>query len=392
MLRTPDVIAKKFDVAAEAGQGRAIPRALLAYSGPNKVRALATSISMIMNGALPEYGQKLTWSRDIPQRELAASASVARETITRWLSEIATPDDSWNVERRLEQSRRTRELHQRRGHRLHDRQRPLREHLDTLIHRRRRFMKPNRYQFTFPGHVDSRRPGDWFPPRPVEAQQHELVRKYFPVSQQRDADWWESLKPKDPGFKHIPVWVWSPRVPLSLKARLVLTFYLLCGLGSKDRKSGRVIGEIRPDQKTVARAIGLKCTRSVYNANRELAALGLIRVAHEHIKMQDGSVRSGRQIIVWLPIRYLTEEEAGEERRRLQTMAAVRQMTVERDRHAWMLSRVKELHEERLAAYMREEHQHPATLSTFWKAVRYASIAEGIHLNVINSLIPSPPE
>src|ERR1039458_9638421 len=89
MLRTPEHLTEQFAIAPGAGQGRAIPRVLLAYIGKNKARFLATTISAIMAGALPEYGQKRTWRRDITQEELAGMCGVARETYTRRVNEIS---------------------------------------------------------------------------------------------------------------------------------------------------------------------------------------------------------------------------------------------------------------------------------------------------------------
>lgn len=373
MLRTPEHLTQQFAIAPEAGQGRAIPRALLAYTGPNKSRFLTVTISGIMASVLPEYGQKKLYCRDVTQQDLAARASLSRETYTRWLSEIATPDESWTVEARLQQRDRARQLHTRRGHQLHDRVRPSRGHLETLISRRRRFMRPNRYSPVFPGHVDPRRADEWFPPTSAEAKENQMLRRFF-----------GKLVDDDKGFrkfKHIPGWLWSPKLPLTWKARLVMSYYFMCGLGSKDSRTRKPIGVVRPRQQTVAEALGIS-TRSVYAANCELARLSLIRVAHERIQRQDGSYTSGPQIIVYLPIRQLTADEATFERKRLQLAL--------RDAAAppapWMTSRVKELHQALLSEWEDKEH----CLGAFWNQIRRNAIADGIHLAVINSLIPSP--
>lgn len=406
-MKIPDKIAHEHEIPAEAKQGRAISRALLAYSGPEKTRFLNVTIAMIMAGALPEHGQKRNWRPPIDQQDrqsdLAGRLSIRRETLTRWLSKFATVDETWAEEkRRLKHREYARDSHAKRGHNLREQPRPKRPRHGTLIHRRRRFMQPNHYEPGF-GHLYKARPNDWFPPRPEDlAARPELGKFFRAVAGQ--GDWWEGLKPaKEPGFKHIPLWLWDPALPLSWKARLVMTFYFLCGLGSKHKKTGKIIGTVKPSQLHVARALGFgrqkPCTRTVYKANKELAALGLIRVAYEKrkdaqgnvIKTKDGRVMTANQIIVYLPIRYLSEEEAAEERERLKLMDKIRQFTLQEDRNAWMASRVKELHEKHLRAYMGREHQHPTDLATFWKAVTYAAIAEGIQLRVVRSLIPAPP-
>jgi hypothetical protein len=57
----------------------------------------------------------------------------------------------------------------------------------------------------------------------------------------------------------------------------------------------------------------------VYEANKELEALSIIRVAHSKPTIgPDGSFVRGPQIIVYLPIRQLSSEEADFERKRLQ--------------------------------------------------------------------------
>jgi hypothetical protein len=376
MQRTPEHLTKQFAIAPEAGQGRAIPRALLAYTGPNKARFLTVTISGIMASVLPEYGQKKLYCRDATQQDLAGRASLARETYTRWMSEIATPDDAWTVEARLEQRRRSLEIHRRHGHQLHDRPRPSREHVETLISRRRRFMKPNRYSPVYPGHEDPRRAEEWFPPTMKEAKENEMLRTFFGKLLQGDKGFRR--------FKHIPQWLWHASLPLSWKARLVMTYYFMCGLGSKDSRTGKTIGVVKPRQKTVADALGIS-VRSVYNANCELARLSLIRVAHERIEHQDGSFSSGPQIIVYLPIRQLTAEEADFERKRLEFALLAARST---SHGGWMTPRVKELHKALLDEWEGKEH----CLRAFWNQLRRNAIGEGIHLAVINSLIPSPPE
>jgi hypothetical protein len=373
MLKTPEHLTQQFHIAPDAGQGRAIPRILLAYRGSNKARFLKTSLAAIVAGVLPEYGQKRTWAREHTQSQLAGMCSTSRETFTRWLSEVATPDDSWDVSRRLQQRDRTVELHRRRGHKLHDRQRPSRAHISTLIVRRRRFMRANAYSSALPEPQQNRARNCWYPPTLEELARCERTAGLFRPAEDGE----QGVR----GFGYVPRWVWNQRLPLSSNARLVMSYYFMVGL-LKPRKSGP-IGVVRPRQATVATAMGIS-VHSVYNANRELAALSLIRVAHERTSHPDGSFTSSPQIIVYLPIRQLTSEEADFERKRLQfaLFAATAPPA------PWMAPRVKELHAALLSQWQCQEH----SLRAFWNQLRKNAIAEGIHLNFINRLVPSPPE
>ena len=374
MLRTPEHLTKEFAIPPDAGQGRAIPRVLLAYQGKNKARFLATTISAIMAGALPEYGQKRTWRRDVTQEELAGMCGVARETYTRRLSEIANPDESWQVDRRLQQRDRARARHLAKEHKLHDRERPAREHVATFINRRRRFMRPNVYTSTLPAPRDHRNSDKWYPPSLQDLTTCEQTRGLFRMMEDGESGF--------RGFKHIPRWVWDARLPLSSNARLVMSYYFMVGL--LERRNGKVVGMVRPRQQVVATAVGIS-VRSVYKANQELARLSLIRVAHSKpVNTPEGGFVRGPQIIVYLPIRQLTSEEAEFERARL-TFA----LNAARTSPApWMASRVKELHQALLSEWEGKEH----CLSAFWKQLRRSAIADGVHLNFINRLVPSPPE
>jgi CRP-like cAMP-binding protein len=374
MLRTPEHLTKEFAIAPEAGQGRAIPRVLFAYTGQNKSRFLATTISAIMAGALPEYGQKRTWRRDVSHDELAAMCGVARETYTRRLSEIANPDESWQVDRRLQQRDRARARHQLRGHRIHEKERPSREHVATLINRRRRFMRPNVYTSTLPAPSDRRNSDKWYPPNLQDLASCEQTRGLFRALEDGEAGY--------RGFKNVPRWVWDSRLPLTSNARLVLTYYFMVGM--LEERRGKIVGMVRPRQAVVANAVGIS-VRSVYQANGELARLSLIRVAHSKPISTAGGFVRGPQMIIYLPIRQLSCEEAEFERQRLKLMA---QTASSASSAAWMIARVKELHAALLSDWEGKEHY----LSAFWKQVRRSAIADGIHLSVINRLIPSPPE
>ena len=125
----------------------------------------------------------------------------------------------------------------------------------------------------------------------------------------------------------------------------------------------------------------------MYNANGELAAIGLIRVAHPKPRIgADGSYVRGPQKIVYLPIRTLTTEEADYERQRL--LFAIH-ATRGGPAPPWMVPRLQELHGALLTDWLGKEH----SLGAFWNELRRRAVGEGIFLrDVINRLVPSPPE
>ncbi len=253
MIATPSNLVKQYGVEAGGGH-RAMPRALLAYSGPAKKRFLLVAMSQIMAGALPEYGQMRKWRRDVNQGELAAMCGITRESYTRAVSEFATPDESWNVDRRLAAGERTRGQHQQRRARVGDNEFPAsgsneqsagsdthsradgtattdnrqptpvrsrkaraaRSTIAVLIGRRRRFMRPNVYNWTLPEHQDEKRQDKWFPMTAAEVRRDADMRLLFARMVDNDQGFRK--------FKHIPMWLWSPKLPLTWKARLVMTF------------------------------------------------------------------------------------------------------------------------------------------------------------------------
>ena len=234
-------------------------------------------------------------------------------------------------------------------------------------------MRPNAYSPGLPEPRDSRARNSWYPPTLADLAASERTAGLFRPPEEGD----QGVR----GFGYVPKWVWHSNLPLSSNARLVMSYYYMIGLVKP--RNGKPIGIVRPKQITVARALGIS-VRSVYNANCELASLTIIRVAHERNSHRDGSFTSGPQIIIYLPIRQLTAEEADFERKRLQF--ALRAATA--PPAPWMASRVKELHAALLSEWEGKEH----SLRAFWNQIRKNALAEGIYLKFINILIPSPPE
>jgi hypothetical protein len=79
------------------------------------------------------------------------------------------------------------------------------------------------------------------------------------------------------GTFDLPEWVWHPALGVSDSARLVLTYYIAAGLITDKGVDGNPKGWIQPKQRTVAKRLGIS-TKTVHQADRELEAIGIIRV------------------------------------------------------------------------------------------------------------------
>jgi hypothetical protein len=372
MLRTPEHLQKKFGIPAEAGNGRAIPRVLLAYSGPRKKQFLATTISMIMGGALPEHGQKRRQYRLISQDDLARMCNLTRSTFTRRVSSFANPDIGWSDADREKQSLRQKEIARGKGKQIHDRPRRRDRHSGHLVNRRRQFAEPNRYNLRLPVMMNPEKPDQHFIGSLRDIKEDAAVSHLFDDNAVGFKSW--------DSFKDIPRWVWDSRLPLSYKARLVFSYYVMCGLLDKDKKTGRVRGEVHPKQRTVAAALGMS-VRTVYAANNELQEIGLIRIAHPKPIVTAGQYVRGPARIIYLPVRQLSQEEATAERERYgKALAAMRDTA-----HAITAGK---LHHELLDAWQGKEH----SLGAFWNELRRRLADAGIDRQSVNGLVPRPPE
>lgn len=343
MLRTPEHLQQRYGIPADAGRMRAIPRVFLAMRNKRKSHALSVLFSLIVSGALPEHGQKRKQYRKIRQQDLAGMCGLAsRATYTRRVSRIAPAARD-------------------------DRPRPANS-LPHLIHRDRQFAEPNRYAFAIP-----------------ETRREDLPDRYFPpelgalVADARIRELWDQSFTGWRGYKDIPTWLWDRRLPLSDTARLVMTYYIFCGLLDKDTR-GRIAGKTTPKQSTVAAAVGIS-VKAVYNANCELAGMGLIRVAHPEVKIEGGKMKRGPQIILYLPIRQFTRQEAQAEYERMRRAVEAARETAE-------AGRAHQIHAELLAAWTGREH----SLAAFWNAARKQMLAAGIRRSLVSNLIPSPPD
>lgn len=362
MLRTPEHLQKEFGIPADAGHGRAISRVILAYAGTHKKQFLGTIMPMVMAGALPEYGQKLRQYNEVTQDEMAKMAGLgSRSTFTRRVSLFTRMDPDLQPKQSRRRDGTTGDVKKRR-----------KGTTAQLLDRHRNFARANRYSLLMPTGRDESRPDRWLPPSLRDLKEDAGTSALFDEGAYGFKSW--------KGFKDIPLWVWDHRLPLSDTARMVLTYYILCGLLDQDGH-GHIRGEIHPKQETVAKALGLS-RRSVYTANKALEALRIIRVAHpKPIVTAGGQYVRGPARILYLPVRQLTREEAKAERERYTT--ALRKI---RDTRA--ASAAEDVHRALLEAWEGQEH----CLRAFWNELSRRLHAAGIERATIAALVPSPPE
>lgn len=367
MLRTPEQLQHQFKIPAEAGRGRAIPRVLFAYAGPNKSQFLATTIAMIVRSALPEYGGKRSALRSVTQDELAAASGITRPSFTRRLSAISN-DRGRTTAQTLERKPKHR----------------------VIVNRRQRFATANSYSFGLPSKRDNANPERYVPPSLEQLLEDPAMRER----------WSAAGLPVDPetgrarcgGFKDVPEWLWDSRLPLSDTARLVMTYYICCGMldPSKDDKAlfGRteftVRGVVNPKQQTVANALGIS-VKSVYLANHDLAEMFLIRVAHDKpIRDAQGNWKRGPAKIIYLPIRQFTMAEAERERQRFKALILRRTGAQEA---RGQLQEAVSIHQRLLDAWQGSEH----ALRAFWNECRAQMMRASIAKSLVFELIPQPP-
>lgn len=427
MLKTPDTIRERFGIEPELGRGRAVPRVLFSYHGPAKAELLASLVALTIHGELPAWGDSRRGQREMPQHQLAAGAGVSRSTLTRRLSRFA-PLVDFPEDQRQRLSRGGKERARRRGLRVRAGElAPRRLPVAVILHRRQRFAQPNRYSYALPQRRDPDRPERWFPPTLEQLAAHPEFRGLF-----REIG-------LASGYKHVPEWLFDPRLPLSDTARLVMTYYALTGLLER--------GETHPRQATVARACGID-ERTLYAAHLELngdlradgapagsppkwgvriagtiatiawysgpeadvrarahaerenalansqqptangrsyeafaiAPIALIRVAHfpARFNPHNRTWKPPRQRIIYLPMRLLSREEAEREKTRF------RRAVEAFSRQPWA-ARARTLHAELLAAWTAQEH----TLQGFWSEFRRRCHSAGISREAAAALCPS---
>jgi hypothetical protein len=363
VLTTPDNLRRNYGIPPEEGRMRALPRWPLAFSPqpetdstvrlsererrrlpPKKKDFLGAHFALIMAGVMPAEGDRPNWTpKSETQARLAARLGISRPTFTRRMSRMSNPH----------------------GKAAQD---PNAQPAHPFFHRERRFGAPNRYEFD--AHYVADRAS-----RPQ--RDYSVAFSHPTVSDLRahpsSGHLFHGETPAG-GYKLVPKWIYDPRLPVSELARLVMTYYFMCGLQEKK--------ECHPKQSTVGARVGLS-VRSVRRANAELAAVGLIRVAHpKPVEHPDGRIERGPQIIIYLPGKTLSHEEAQEEFRRL--LAAKNGLQAQY-RAFW--EGIESVHAAILHEWTGKEHR----IAAFHRTVREELARRGVPREAIDALIPSQP-
>lgn len=234
------------------------------------------------------------------------------------------------------------------------------------------------------------------------------------------------------GTFDLPEWVWHPALGISDSARLVLSYYIAAGLITDKGMDGKPKGWIQPKQRTVARRLGIS-TKTVHKADRELEAIGIIRVigtvktsekvtaelmwAQEKFRSQGKTLwkhgddpqqsRRKENVILFLPVRTMTDVEILAERRRM--MLARRAMHEQRRMHrlwlrqlqlkdaqvmdiaakrfalALQVCRATRLHRKALEAFKGQK----VRVTAIWAAVQQELLKAGVQRRLISALIPT---
>lgn len=409
-------LQEQFGIPPQALKTRALRRSIFSYRGPKKKQFLAMKISMIVNRVLPDDGQRRSYRRDLTHDYLAAAAGLeSRATFTHWQTFFRNPVDEKT----------------------------------SLLWSKRRFGEPNLYNTLIP----EKKGTEWIVTRiatgkvvprgrymsEARARDHcrELNQKAGKTDYQvrgrvlpEDSFFYADVEQimEDPrfadlfsielaeelhlnGFKKIPEWVWHPVLGISSTARLVLTYYICCGILDA--------GWVQVHQPKVCKALGM-CVKTLYNAERELEKVGLIRVVgqrrgkkpeHKPWLDLDPEWRTINKIL-FLPIRSMTDEEIRAERlRRLAARKALHQarkdvrqrmrsMRLEQEHEAaWaqrrlslavQVCRSSRLHNELVEACKGQTSR----INAIWDAARIKLLDAGVHQKLIMALIPqvlAPP-
>ena len=238
----------------------------------------------------------------------------------------------------------------------------------------------------------------------VEAVKLEELHTHAPSIDQLASDgesgsWWDAAYQSD-GYKAISKVWWHPELldpetnrPIGVLARLVMSYYESRGLLEEFKDdTGQVTkaaGILEIKQSTVARDLGCD-TRSVYRANCLWERLGVLRIAAGNPRKTEKGWRRGPQLVLYLPLRQLTDAEADLEAERM--AQAVRQLAASQyARNTFggkgaLLQAVEAMrvHRELLTAWRGGEH----CLVALWRECARRMTAAGISPDFTRACLP----
>ncbi|HEY1209961.1 MAG TPA: helix-turn-helix domain-containing protein [Terracidiphilus sp.] len=252
----------------------------------------------------------------------------------------------------------------------------------------------------------------------VEAQEIAQERPQYPsieelsdaTTQPQSSHWWDKTFAKL-GFSDMSRWIWDPKLRdpdtggrLGTIERLVMACYedkgLLDELHNADGtvSSGNGRGLLTIHQKTVAAYLGIS-RRTLCRCNGKWERLGVLRIVSGEPRQTPNGFRRGAMMVVYLPIRMLTETEAAFEVARMEKakQRATSEMMAAKLRPDLLTRAIEDileatrLHGEILSAWQGQEH----CLGAFWRECARQMQTARIHPELIERLIPPrrpPPQ
>ncbi len=369
-----------------------------AYANPEKFEFLTVALGMTMLRGIPQQNFEEVQVRNCWQEQLAEVLGVQRSTVTARISNFCDPYDwqlpaasidqsggasssngigelSGNVAAPHRPAGRADQLpdsaagEKTPGRRLRRRRGP------AILTRCRRWCAPNYYGIR------------------VRRDRHgKGATSFRPASlamQVKDPEMghiWDAGKLNVSGFagwKDVPDWIWHPAFRVNEVTRVLLTAY--CVLGMLDvEHSG--YGVIEKFQAFVADYIGVSLP-SVRAAHRELAELGLVRIAHQthpvgERRRPQGWQPEGPVKVLWVPGLVLSQEEAILETERMLAVQARQVSDYARQRFAQAFA----LHQAVLRAYIGSNRR----LMSFWRDLQSRLEAAGIERSLVTQICPLP--
>ena len=418
-------LQEQFGIPVTAQRKRAVPRVLFSMKGgkgSRKKEFLALKICMIVNRVLPDHGQPRKYRRDLSQEQLAAGTGLkSRATFTRWMSLYSGQDLEAKRPAFVHRKRRFNEVN------LYSSGMPEVQGTEWVVYRiaTGKAVPKARYMSDTDAQTDCQQRNQaagkigyqvrgrvldptkfFYSPADVlevmEAAEQDLNKPRF--SRFFSADLAAELNLN--GFFLCPEWVWHPNLGISYTARLVLSFYIGCGILQP--------GWVQVHQPKVGKALGMSI-KTLYRAERELESIGLIRVVGQkrgrkpELKQWMDYPEDWRTInkILFLPIRKMTDAEIRAERRR---MVAARRALHEARRVLRLRLRQRQLDAakgaqldqkrftlalqacktSRIARQVVKAHQgQTARMNEVWTKVQEECQKAGVERKLIAALIPN---
>jgi hypothetical protein len=449
-------LQEQIGIPPQAMKKRTVNRSIFTYCGPRKKQFLAMNICMMVNRVLPDHGQPVSYRRELTHEYLASACGLdSRATWTHWQSYFRDNTDKdvrpvlWSRRQMMAPNRYKTLIPEKKGtewviYRIstgkavprgrfmdeaqaHARCKELNEQLRTVKGPRSAKELTEHLDFlrkAIPLVSESSRQSYLAQQRTIDYQVRGRALPedrffYGDIEQIMDDPRYSDLFSLElaeelnlHGFKDIPEWVWHPCLGVSYTARLVLTYYICCGILEGP-------GWIQVRQPKVCKCLGIS-VKTLFAAECELDTVGLLRVVGQRRGQKpelkpwldlDPEWRTVNKIL-FLPIRKMLDEEILAERRRL--LAARRALHQQRQgirrrlrklRLSQELERAGEqkrftlalqacratrLHRELVEACKGQTSR----INALWDAAIMKLIDAGVHQKLILALIPqvlAPP-